>query len=597
MFGIMVNPRSFSMSEEENRRLKIRLDEFGSEWEKDLAGKDEMVTSSDSGSRFKWQVNTEVQTDQPPGTSFSQTVSFSSVYDAYEKDHSLTLLEKQKEVDKEQGHDIMVGIIQRRISLTLATTMTPPLAEDPDKPSFNLPGLHQAAMILERMVNQNIYDDIIQDFMYWEDGGDDYHPLEGSLLPLWKFATDTSRSLVVSDVCWSPVYRDLFAASYTTGEVDGAEEGGMVCLFTLKNPSTPERTFRSQCGVTCVHFHPKYGSMVGAGWSDGTVVVYDVSSLQSPLTIYSSPVNGKHLLPVTRVRWVETDVEAGLSLFSVSLDGRVTQWQVTTSALLPSGVLDFSSDGLPTFNRRHSAAARARFHGKGTCIAFKPDDVSEVLVGVDNGCVYQMSTSCPTYTLTRYPAHTASVRAIAWNNHHHQVFISCSLDWTVKIWLQYYLAPLMTLDLGGAVAGVQWATYSSSVFVAVTDDGCVHVYDLFIRTTQPMCTQRLLHRRQLTVSSVALSPRYPLVLVGGERGYLLILKLSPNLRKICTNPKNVEEVPIKDLELSKIERLISVNKEVVMDSFNIQNNGKVDEKLKKDVSSAMLSDNKNWRNC
>nr|XP_053654640.1 dynein axonemal intermediate chain 1-like [Cherax quadricarinatus] len=392
------------------------------------------------GDEVAVDINTEVQTDQPPGTSFSQTVSFSSVYDAYEKDHSLTLLEKQKEVDKEQGHDIMVGIIQRRISLTLATTMTPPLAEDPDKPSFNLPGLHQAAMILERMVNQNIYDDIIQDFMYWEDGGDDYHPLEGSLLPLWKFATDTSRSLVVSDVCWSPVYRDLFAASYTTGEVDGAEEGGMVCLFTLKNPSTPERTFRSQCGVTCVHFHPKYGSMVGAGWSDGTVVVYDVSSLQSPLTIYSSPVNGKHLLPVTRVRWVETDVEAGLSLFSVSLDGRVTQWQVTTSALLPSGVLDFTSDGLPTFNRRHSAAARARFHGKGTCIAFKPDDVSEVLVGVDNGCVYQMSTSCPTYTLTRYPAHTASVRAIAWNNHHHQVFISCSLDWTVKIWLQYYLS-------------------------------------------------------------------------------------------------------------------------------------------------------------
>ncbi|XP_042222347.1 dynein, 78 kDa intermediate chain, flagellar outer arm-like, partial [Homarus americanus] len=150
------------------------------------------------------------------------------------------------------------------------------------------------------MINQNIYDDIVQDFMYWEDGGDDYHPLHGSLLPLWKFASDTSRPFVVSDICWSPVYRDLFAAAYTNGEAGVGEGAGMLCLYTLKNPTTPERIFHAHSGVTCVHLHPKYGNMVSAGWNDGTVVVYDVTSVHSPTIIYSTPGNGKHLHPVTR---------------------------------------------------------------------------------------------------------------------------------------------------------------------------------------------------------------------------------------------------------------------------------------------------------
>lgn len=56
---------------------------------------------------------------------------------------------------------------------------------------------------------------LITDFKYWEDGSDEYHPLQGSLLPLWKFRPEISRHLTVSDLCCSPVLPDLFAAAYT----------------------------------------------------------------------------------------------------------------------------------------------------------------------------------------------------------------------------------------------------------------------------------------------------------------------------------------------------------------------------------------------
>ena len=45
----------------------------------------------------------------------------------------------------------------------------------------------KAAKVMERMVNQNSYDDIAQDFKYWEDQSDQFREGEGTLLPLWKF--------------------------------------------------------------------------------------------------------------------------------------------------------------------------------------------------------------------------------------------------------------------------------------------------------------------------------------------------------------------------------------------------------------------------
>lgn len=92
--------------------------------------------------------------------------------------------------------------------------------------------------------------------------------------------------------------------------------------------------------------------------------------------------------------------------------------------------------------------------GIGTCVAFRPDNEEILLVGVDTGAVLQCSTLSTVHALTRYPAHTAAVRAVVWNPHHHKVFISCSVDWTVKVWFQYHLwvyslniAPLRYFEL------------------------------------------------------------------------------------------------------------------------------------------------------
>lgn len=69
------------------------------------------------------------------------------------------------------------------------------------------PDLGLAAKVVERMVNQNTYDDIAIDFKYWDDASDQFKAHEGTLLPLWKFTNERARKKSVTSVCWSPAVR------------------------------------------------------------------------------------------------------------------------------------------------------------------------------------------------------------------------------------------------------------------------------------------------------------------------------------------------------------------------------------------------------
>ena len=55
---------------------------------------------------------------------------------------------------------------------------------------------------------------IVLDFKYYEDESDEFRENEGTLLPLWKFSFEKAKHLEITGLCWSPAYKDLFAASF-----------------------------------------------------------------------------------------------------------------------------------------------------------------------------------------------------------------------------------------------------------------------------------------------------------------------------------------------------------------------------------------------
>jgi len=71
-----------------------------------------------------------------------------------------------------------------------------------------------------------------------------------------------------------------------------------------------------------------------------------------------------------------------------------------------------------------------------------------------------------------------AVYSVKWNKYHPRVFLSCSADWTIKMWDCDLERPVIAFDLQCAVGDIEWAPYSSTVFAAVNSNGELYIYDL-----------------------------------------------------------------------------------------------------------------------
>lgn len=82
---------------------------------------------------------------------------------------------------------------------------------------------------------------------YWDDPTDGLRAQEGTLLPLWEFAAAAAKHRHVTALCWNPQYFDLFAVGYGSYDFQRPTTG-LLCCYTLKNPSTPEVVFTTTAG-------------------------------------------------------------------------------------------------------------------------------------------------------------------------------------------------------------------------------------------------------------------------------------------------------------------------------------------------------------
>ena len=396
-----------------------------------------------------------------------------------------------------------------------------------------------AAKILERMANQNTFSDVTEDFKFWEDQSDLYRD-EGTLLPLWRFSFEKTKKKHVTAVKWNPEFGDLFAVGY--GSFDFMKQGGgMLCLFSLKNPSWPEFHCSLPCGVMCLDWHPQHASVLCVGLYDGTVCVYDVRSKgQAP--IYQSTVkSGKHTDPVWEVCWQEEDLAKNLNFFSVSSDGRVTLWTLAKSELEYADLMQLKllSNSKNKGDEEEDSALLGL--AGGCCFDFSKLSEHLFLVGTEEGWIHKCSKAYNSEYLANYSGHYMAVYTVRWNPFHHKVFASCSADWTAKLWDHTTSTALLSFDLNVQVGDLAWSPWSSTTFAACTADGKVHVFDLNENKNEPYCEQKAVRKAKLTKVAFNGTSGTPIIAVGDDHGCVTTMKPSPNLRWTAVTKKAAEE--------------------------------------------------------
>lgn len=381
-----------------------------------------------------------------------------------------------------------------------------------------------------------------------------------------------------------------------------------------------------ESGVMCLEFHPQHSALLVAGLYDGTVCVFDVRSKSNEPIYTSTDPKVKHTDPVWQVHWQkDTEASSGknLNFYSISSDGRVTNWIMNKNELIneevielkllsatsaqPSGNTIKLSDSLTgtqslsgtamlkekdseeektlaveqkeaggsdsedpnvsftstgTVNPLSSTQLTAMPHpgpaslvglAGGSCFDFNQHLEHLFIVGTEEGAIHLYSKAYNSQFIRSFDGHNMSVYSVRWNPFHPGVFLSCSADWTVKLWEINCSKPIMTFDLNCSIGDVAWSPYSSTVFSVVASDGKIRVFDLNVNKHEPIGDLRVNKKNQLT--HVAFNSHQPIVCVGDDRGVVNILKLSANLRK--TTAPTIEELDQQE-EIEKLDRLLII---------------------------------------
>ena len=122
----------------------------------------------------------------------------------------------------------------------------------------------------------------------------------------------------------------------------------------------------------------------------------------------------------------------------------------------------------------------------------------------------------------------------------------------------YFRDPLFVYDLGSPVGDVVWAPYSSTVFAACTADGKVYVFDLNVNKYEALAEQTVVQKKRTKLTHITFNQHYPILLAGDDRGNIISLKLSPNLRKKPKVKKGQETSDGPEFENSKLEKILAL---------------------------------------
>jgi WD40 repeat protein len=259
---------------------------------------------------------------------------------------------------------------------------------------------------------------------------------------------------------------------------------------SLKNPMWPQRIYKATSGVTSLDWSTQHPTLIAVGHYDGNISVYDVRR-QDPLPVLeSSHLAQKHTGAVWQVKWVQKGPAGGSSnsgnkekdesaaavfdekdgeekaesgttdehestetLISISTDGRIAEWSIkkglSCSDLMvlkriPNeyfrgmGNISIGTSSVATKVGGDGGGERGdgiiSRQASGMCFDFPNGDGTTYLAGTEDGIVHRCSVSYNEQYLDNYFGHSGPIYRVRFSPFHPQIFVTCSADWTIKLW-------------------------------------------------------------------------------------------------------------------------------------------------------------------
>ncbi|KAF8920761.1 WD40 repeat-like protein [Mucidula mucida] len=345
--------------------------------------------------------------------------------------------------------------------------------------------------IFHRALNDRY--DYIRDYRVGtEAGGDESEGRVKRVCEFWDERYGKNRS--ITDVDWSLQYPELSVASYNKNPAALNEPDGIVAVWNLHLLERPEFVFHSQVlRRTLRTFSPFHSNLVFGGTYSGQILLWDNRSKHLP--VLKTPLSAAgHTHPVYSMQMVGT--QNAHNLITCSTDGTVCSWLVDMLAQ-PQETLELIHAG---HNKTGEVAV--------TTLDFPDNETTAFWVGTEEGNVYQANrydragAKAGLNQYDVYKGHAGPVMGL----HFHplvgsvdfsDLFLTSSVDWTVKLWRSKSLAkpstgpnvvsPLYSFDeADDYVYDVKWHPQHPALFGTVDGAGKFDLWNLNVNTEVPL---------------------------------------------------------------------------------------------------------------
>ncbi|KAF5304244.1 hypothetical protein FQA39_LY09771 [Lamprigera yunnana] len=401
--------------------------------------------------------------------------------------------------------------------------------------------IDRAGKIVERALGESV--DIYTDYI----GGSGEDGLDEKLhqriaLNRWFYDERWSKHRCVTSLDWCPQYPELLLASYNNNEDSPNDPDGVALIWNTKfKKTTPEIIFHCQSGVmsaTFARFHP---NLILGGTYSGQIVLWD-NRVQKRTPIQRTPLSASaHTHPVYCVNVVGT--QNAHNLISISTDGRLCSWS-----------LDMLSQPQETLELHRIQSKPVAV----TCLDFPHSDVNNFVVGSEEGAAYSACRhGAKTGIVDTYDGHQGpitgiSVNAVQGGIDFSHLFLTSSIDWTMKLWSLKDSKPIYSFeDSSDYVLDVAWSPTNPALFAAVDCGGRLDLWNLNQDTEVPAAS--IYVEGSPALNKVSWTPSGLHVTVGDTQGKIWVYDVAENFAHPRHDEWNKFLYTIQELRNSQVD--------------------------------------------
>ncbi|KAJ8722440.1 hypothetical protein PYW07_003620 [Mythimna separata] len=290
-----------------------------------------------------------------------------------------------------------------------------------------------------------------------------------TLKPLWTYESEESVNKPISCISFNPKSTNMCAIAH--GKFGYADYcTGVVCVWCTKNPREPERVYNFEDSVTSLCFSDKNPNWLACGFSNGDVLILDITSYTIKTLAKSKRDTNPCFEPIWVITWRTIDRDE--YVIATCQDGRIRRLQSTkthefiSSPLMRVSTVEGKLKGLEIAKSCLKVDVPITRYPAVLCMIWHPNIEHIYLVGTDEGCVHRCSTHYLNQHMDVFRAHAGPVTDMCVSPFMDYLIATCGADHAIRLWIEGMDGVIMTLVCSGAVNGISFCPINSTILLA-----------------------------------------------------------------------------------------------------------------------------------